>query len=85
MQQNMRRAARSTARNIVEGFGRFHFKENIQFCRISRGSLFEIKDDLLSCVDEKLVSSRDIAEGIQLIDQAIHSVPGYVKYLDSKL
>ena len=84
MHQNMLRAARSTTRNIAEGFGRFHFKENIQFCRISRGSLFEIKDDLLSCVDEKIVASQDIAEGLQLVDQAIHSVNGYVKYLNSK-
>lgn len=84
MYQNMLRAARSTTRNIAEGFGRFHFKENIQFCRISRGSLFEIKDDLLSCVDEKFVGSQDIVEGLQLIDQAIHSLNGYVKYLNSK-
>ena len=40
--QDMRRAARSTTHNIAEGFGRYHFKENIQFCRHSRGSLHEI-------------------------------------------
>ncbi|OQX72339.1 MAG: four helix bundle protein, partial [Bacteroidetes bacterium 4484_249] len=33
----MRRASRSTTENIAEGFGRFHYQENIQFCRISRG------------------------------------------------
>lgn len=53
LHQNLRRAARSTTRNIAEGFGRFHFKENVQYCRINRGSVFEIKDDLLICVDEK--------------------------------
>ena len=35
----MRRASRSTTENIAEGFGRFHYQENIQFCRISRGSV----------------------------------------------
>lgn len=30
---NRRRAARSSTRNIGEGFGRFHFQDNIQFCR----------------------------------------------------
>ena len=32
---DMKRAARSTTHNIAEGYGRFHYQENIQFCRIS--------------------------------------------------
>lgn len=35
------RAARSITDNLAEGYGRFHYQENIQFCRQSRGSLFE--------------------------------------------
>ncbi len=84
MIQNLRRAGRSTTRNIAEGFGRFHYKENIQFCRISRGSLFEIKDDLIICVDEKKVSEVEIKAGMLLIDEAIHSINGYTKYLSIK-
>ena len=30
--EDMRRAARSTTHNIAEGFGRYHYQENIQFC-----------------------------------------------------
>lgn len=37
------RAADSIAANIAEGYGRYHFKENKQFCFYSRGSLFETK------------------------------------------
>ncbi len=84
MIQNLRRAGRSTTRNIAEGFGRFHFKENMQYCRISRGSLFEIKDDLITCVDEQKVSENEIKPGIVLINDAIFSVNGYIKYLNSK-
>lgn len=84
MHQNLRRAARSTTRNIAEGFGRFHFKENVQYCRISRGSLFEIRDDLIICVDEKKVSEKEIKEGLQLVTEAVHSINGYIKYLNSK-
>lgn len=84
LHQNLRRAARSTTRNIAEGFGRFHFKENVQYCRISRGSLFEIKDDLIICVDEKKVSETEIKEGLQLVTEAIHSINGYIKYLNSR-
>ena len=50
---NMKRAARSTTQNIAEGFGRFHYRENMQFCRISRVSLFELIDDLIASVDEE--------------------------------
>lgn len=31
------RASRSIAANIAEGHGRFHYQENIQFCRQARG------------------------------------------------
>ena len=91
MIDNMRRAGRSTTRNIAEaclpvrqGFGRYHFKENIRFCQFSRGSLFEIKDDLIICLDEKKVKQEDISDGLKLVSEAIHSVNGYIKYLNSK-
>ncbi len=45
----MRRAKLSMTNNIAEGFGRFHFQENIQFCRESRGSICELIDDFNEC------------------------------------
>ena len=47
LMSQMRRASRSVTHNIAEGYGRFHFKENAQFCRMSRGSLYEILNRLL--------------------------------------
>ena len=35
------RSADSISANISEGFGRYHFKENRQFCYYSRGSCYE--------------------------------------------
>jgi len=49
--EQMRRAAVSVTANIAEGFGRFHYKENIQFCRQARGSLFELIDHLITAHD----------------------------------
>ncbi len=43
----IRRAAISVTANVAEGYGRFHFKENIQCCRISRGSAYELIDHLI--------------------------------------
>lgn len=34
------RVARSVSANIAEGYGRYHYQENIQFCRQARGSLY---------------------------------------------
>lgn len=47
------RSSRSSTSNIAEGFGRFHYQENIQFCRQARGSLTETIDHLLCAFDEK--------------------------------
>jgi four helix bundle protein len=46
------RASRSATANIAEGYGRYHFQENIQFCRQSRGSLYETIDHLTVALDE---------------------------------
>jgi four helix bundle protein len=47
------RASRSVTANIAEGNGRFHYQENIRFCRQARGSLYEILDHLICAQDEK--------------------------------
>jgi four helix bundle protein len=80
---NMRRASRSCTRNIAEGYGRFHFQENIQFCRISRGSMTELWDDLITCVDEKYISQDKFNEGVTLITHAIKILNGYISYLEN--
>ena len=41
--KQMIRSSDSIAANIAEGYGRFHFKENKQFCYYSRGSVLETK------------------------------------------
>ena len=79
---NMKRAARSTTENIAEGFGRFHYKENAQFCRISRGSLFELLDDLIISIDEKYIDQDDYHKGRDLISKALKLLNGYINYLN---
>ena len=79
--QDMRRAARSTTHNIAEGFGRFHYQENIQFCRHSRGSLHELIDQLITSLDEKYITQEDYGQGRSLIDRALALLNGYINYL----
>jgi four helix bundle protein len=80
----MKRAARSTTQNIAEGFGRFHYKENLQFCRISRGSLYELIDDLITSIDEGLISKEDYELGRNKIANALALLNGYINYLNRK-
>jgi four helix bundle protein len=47
LKDQMIRCLRSITNNIAEGYGRFNYQENIQFCRISRGSLYETIDHLI--------------------------------------
>ena len=82
---NMKRAARSTTQNIAEGFGRFHYRENMQFCRISRGSLFELIDDLIASVDEGFISQKDCQLGRDKISNALALLNGYINYLNRRL
>src|SRR3989442_15732888 len=50
------RAARSTHDNISEGYGRFHYKENIQFCRVSRGSAYELINHLYTSLENNYIN-----------------------------
>ena len=55
LKDQMTRARRSITNNIAEGYGRFHYQENIQHCRQSRGSICEIIDDLIECFEEDYI------------------------------
>ena len=80
----MRRAALSLTNNIGEGHGRYHYQENIQFCRISRGSLMELIDDLNGCIDEKY-SSVDYLEDLKAEGYKVNKMlNGYIAYLKKR-
>ena len=81
---NMIRSSRSSTHNIAEGFGRFHYQENIQFCRMSRGSLYEIRDQLICSLDEGFIKTEEYEEGMELIDKAIALLNGYINYLNKR-
>ncbi|MFN3918319.1 MAG: four helix bundle protein [Flavobacteriales bacterium] len=77
------RSSRSITANIAEGFGRFHFQENIQFCRISRGSLFETLDHLTCCLDEGYINEEKFKNYKNEFDQVLKLLNSYIKYLNN--
>ncbi len=78
---DMKRAARSTTHNLAEGFGRFHFQENIQFCRHSRGSLYELIDQLITSKDDGFINADEYEKGRALISKSLALLNGYINYL----
>ncbi len=81
LSNDMTRAARSATHNIAEGFGRFHFQENVQFCRQSRGSLDEVLDQLITAFDEKYITEDEYKRGKELVDKSLALLNGYINYL----
>ena len=80
----MIRASRSVTANIAEGHGRYHYQENIQFCRQARGSLFELIDHLYVALDEEHIDNNDFNNYKSYIDEVIRLLNGYIKYLETR-
>lgn len=80
----MRRAALSLTNNIAEGHGRYHFQENIQFCRVSRGSLMELIDDLNTCMDEKYFKQDYLMKLKEEGYRINKMLNGYIAYLNKR-
>ena len=75
------RSSRSVPANIAEGFGRFHHQENIQFCRIARGSLYETLEHLICAFDENYIS-KDAFQGFRnQYNDILKLLNGYIAYL----
>jgi four helix bundle protein len=80
----MIRASRSVTANIAEGYGRYHYQENMQFSRQARGSLYEILDHLTVAVDEEYIVD-DLFEDLRgEVFAIVKKLNGYIQYLDKR-
>jgi len=77
----MIRCSRSVTNNIAEGFGRFHYQENIQYCRQSRGSLNELLDHLIIATDEEYIDKTRFELLKEKINKNLAVLNGYINYL----
>ena len=84
LEDQMIRASRSVSANIAEGYGRFHYQENIQFCRQARGSLFELLDHFTVALDEGYVDEKTNSDYRNKIFGLIKSINAYIKHLQKK-
>jgi four helix bundle protein len=75
------KAADSISANIAEGYGRFHYKENKNFCYFSRGSIIETKGWLKKSKTRKLLSEEQfnlLFEKLQTIHLKLNA---YIKFI----
>lgn len=78
------RASRSVTANIAEGYGRYHYKETIQFLRHARGSLYELIDHLDTAQACRHIQKTQFDAFECQILNLIRSINAYVKYLKTR-
>ena len=78
------RASRSSTACIAEGYGRYHYQENIQFCRQARGSLYELIDHIIVAEECKYINEEQAENLINEIKTTIRILNGYIKHLKNK-
>ena len=84
LDNQIRRASISATANISEGYGRYYYQEGIQFYRVSRGSIYELKDHLISCYDLNFVTKDVLQKGTTLIEDAKRTLNGFIKYVAAR-
>jgi len=78
------RSADSISANIAEGFGRFHFKENLHFRYYTRGSVEETKDWLRKAFHRNLISKEKekiLLKEITIISKKLN---GYINSIKTR-
>lgn len=84
LSSQLKRSSCSVGNNIAEGFGRYHYQENIQFCRTARGSLEETLDHCIVANDEDYISDKELNEIRTIYNKTLLILNGYIKYLKNQ-
>ncbi len=77
----LRRSSRSVSDNIAEGYGRFNYQENIQSCRIARGSLCESLNQVITARDEEYIDDYLLQQYRERFEKTKAILNGYINYL----
>ena len=78
------RAARSGTANIAEGWGRYHYKENVKFLLNARGSVAEILNHGIEAKDCDYISEKVLKTLRNKVESCLRLISGYIKYLRNR-
>lgn len=79
LQDQIVRSSRSIAANIAEGFGRYHYKENIHFCLQARGSITETMEHLCCAFDEHYISKDQFHNFTKRLQSLLRMLNAYIR------
>ncbi len=75
------RSSRGIGSAIAEGHGKFHYKDQINYCVIARGSLSETLNHLIDAMDSEYISKDELANFKIDIDETGKLLNGYISFL----
>ena len=78
------RAVDSIAANLSEGYGRFHYKENKQFCYFSRGSLYECRTWLKKAHNRDLINENQYKTFEEELNKLSIKLNNYINTIGNK-
>lgn len=76
----LRRAVVSVPSNIAEGFGRGTRQEMLRFLGVARGSLFEVRTQLLIAIDLEFLAEADST--LEAVDEADRVLQGLIRSME---
>ncbi|MEO7311041.1 MAG: four helix bundle protein [Chitinophagaceae bacterium] len=79
------RCSRGINAVIAEGYGRYTFKDQLHFCIIARGSLYESLNHLIDAFDCKYIDDAKLVYFKKMIDEVAKLLNGYINYLRRNL
>lgn len=79
------KAADSIGANIAEGYGRFAFKKNVQFCYYARGSFMETRHFLQRAKQRNLFQPEQEHSLEQLLECLGPKLNAYIRSIKSEL
>ena len=79
------KAVDSVAANLSEGFGRYFYKEERQFCYYSRGSLYETKTWLTKASNRKLIANEEFEKFMKEINDIGVKLNNYINSIGKNI
>jgi len=79
--KQMVRSADSISANIADGYGRYHYKENKNFCYFSRGSIIETKGWLKKSKNRALISEKQFNTLFEKLQNIHLKLNAYLKFI----
>jgi four helix bundle protein len=78
----IKRSSRSITANIAEGYGRYTYNDTRHFFIISRGSVTETMEHLITAFDENYISDEVLKSEILKCETVFKLINGFIAYLD---